>query len=245
MPQRRRGKIRGCRIDNIPIGLYPYHVRPVRGRSHETHEAGTDAAPARCGLVSRSSRGPRGSALRALTTRARGARWTLPPVCGRSCIRERRKTQARPGVRRRRDWSAAGRAPFRQRVPALRQARIRLDAPRGAPSPLSARGKRKDGRTRRPDKEYGRRSVGWSRLAKRMQGCLTIGEMVTPTRPCGSRHGTRQRMTRSSTGASFAVIGASHCVAPKADTRLSAHKCLAGGHQPASIVRPIRGRNAA
>jgi len=151
--------------------------RPSRSRAfHETHEAGTDAAPARCGLVSRSSRAAPGSARDHYESLPRS--WL---TAGRSRPPEARRSDHRPGVAEivpeERTTAVCGQSAG----PAPENAAI--GAPRGAhPSPKGARaspkrgidglrhaalhpppvreGRGKTGDPGAHDKEYGRRSVG-------------------------------------------------------------------------------------
>jgi hypothetical protein len=151
------------------------------GAFHETHEAGTDAAPARSGLVSRSSRaapglrpvplrGPARSCLTAGRLRPTRGAQERPPSWGR---RERagggddsglwaKRGPAPEGIRTP-PWSAAGRAPFRQRVPALRQSAdsVGCATRRSIPS-LYERDEEGRAKPGAPAKQHGRRSVGFS-----------------------------------------------------------------------------------
>jgi len=126
-------------LDNIPIGLYTHPVRPSRGRSHETHEGG-DGCGARA-FRSRQPGLPGASGLRPTGTNDPCARSSLKrfrPCPGRN--RDAGATEDASAARGQKTppWSAAGRAPFRQRVPASRKSADRIGCATRRSIPLSA-----------------------------------------------------------------------------------------------------------
>ena len=128
---------------------------PFERAFHETHEAGTDAAPARCGLVSRGSRGPRGSALRAQRpVREELAGRLRPSGYGRSeCGKRKRGPGSEDAAMERR--GARTLSPTGARVSLRGADRTGCATRRSIPS-LMGEGQGKTGEPGAHAKEYGR-----------------------------------------------------------------------------------------
>ena len=107
----RRGRLTGSYSQDYSL------CRPIhRGRSHEASCWRDRMRRLRAGLVTPHSGGP-GTGSGGIRTPPRGARWT---GTGANASSQETRTRGQKSPR----WRAAGRAPLRQRVPALRQARI-------------------------------------------------------------------------------------------------------------------------